>query len=471
MTTSATPNARSARYEAAIKFLCERIDYERTVAVNYHARQFNLERMRELLDRLDNPQRGFPAIHIAGTKGKGSTAAMIAAILSAAGYRTGLFTSPHLDVVEERVAVDGSPCSPDELVGALDRILPAVEAMDRSIGGGGSESGPTYFDITTAMALVHFARRNVDAAVLEVGLGGRLDSTNVCQPELSLITSISFDHVKLLGSTLAAIAQEKAGIIKPRVPVISGVTEAEPREVIRQTCREQQSRLIELGVDFDFDYHPPRQLDVSDEAARIDFHCRDPEGHYTLRDLALGLLGRHQGANAAVALAAVRQLQQSGWEIPQRAVRSGLARLTWPARVEVVARRPTILVDAAHNLASAEALVRAVNESFSARRRFLVFATTQEKDVRGMLGCLLREFDQVILTRYLDNPRALPAEAAAAAARELTGRSYRVCAGPAEAWSEVRGQAAADDLVCVTGSFFIAAQMRQQIRARPIHPP
>jgi len=471
MTTSAIPNAPTARYDAAIQFLAERIDYERTVAPSYHARQYNLERMRELLDRLDNPQRGFRILHIAGTKGKGSTAAMIAAILSAAGYRTGRFTSPHLDVVEERVAVDGSPCSPEELVDALDRVRPAVEAMDRSIGGCCPENGPTYFDITTAVALVHFARRNVDAAVLEVGLGGRLDSTNVCRPELSLITSISFDHVQQLGNTLAAIAREKAGIVKPGVPVVSGVIEAEPREVIRQTCRQQQSRLLELGVDFDFDYRPPRGLEVSNEAARIDFHSRTPEGQYTLRDLALGLLGRHQGANAAVALAAVGQLQQSGWEIPERAVRSGLAGLTWPARVELVARRPTVLLDAAHNPASAEALVRTINESFSARRRFLVFAATREKDVRGMLGCLLRQFDEVVLTQYLNNPRALPAKEAAAAARELTGRSYRVCAGPAEAWSEVRGRAGPDDLVCVTGSFFIAAQIRREIRARPFPPP
>jgi dihydrofolate synthase/folylpolyglutamate synthase len=190
-----------------------------------------------------------------------------------------------------------------------------------------------------------------------------------------------------------------------------------------------------------------------------------------LRDLALGLLGRHQGANAAVALAAVGQLQQSGWEVPERALRSGLAGLTWPARVELVGRRPTVLLDGAHNAASAEALVRTIQESFSARRRWLIFAATREKDVRGMLACLLPQFDDAILTQYLNNPRALPGQEAAAAARELTGRSYRVCAGPAEAWSEVRGRAGPEDLVCVTGSFFVAAQIRREIRARPFPPP
>ena len=282
-------NSSSARRDAALRFLVGRIDYERTQSMPSSEEAMKLDRMRELLARLGNPHEAVPIVHVAGTKGKGSTSAMIAAVLSAAGYRIGLFTSPHLDRVEERIAIDGRPCSGDDLADLVERIRPAVEAMDQAaisplpsgdepevrategsgVRGQGSESpnqhGPTYFEIVTAMAFDHFRRRGVNAAVLEVGLGGRLDSTNVCSPCVTIITNISFDHTKQLGDTLAAIAAEKAGIIKPGVPVISGVDTDEPRGVIRRIARQNGCRLVELGVDFHFDYHPPHHL----ERARI----------------------------------------------------------------------------------------------------------------------------------------------------------------------------------------------------------
>jgi dihydrofolate synthase/folylpolyglutamate synthase len=328
--------------------------------------------------------------------------------------------------------------------------------------------GPTYFEIVTAMALVYFAEERTDVAVLEVGLGGRLDSTNVCQPAVSVITSISFDHTKQLGDTLEAIAWEKAGIIKPGVPVVSGVTEPGPRDVIRGVCDERGCRLMELGREFGFQYRPPHDLEKAPQAGILDFSYRSGDETLAYRELALGLLGRHQGANAAVALATLAELRHQGWSVPEAAIRKGLAELTWPARIELIARRPAIVIDAAHNLASVEALVRVLNESFAARRRVLVFATTLDKDIGRMLECLLPQFDDVVLTRYLDNPRAVPVEDLAAIAREVTDRAFRIFPGPAEAWDAVRRDLAPDDLVCVTGSFFIAGQMRQQIRARPV---
>jgi dihydrofolate synthase/folylpolyglutamate synthase len=424
--------------------------------------------MRELLTRIGDPDRGMPILHVAGTKGKGSTSAMAAAVLTAAGFRIGLFTSPHLERVEERIAIDGQPCSSSEFVDLLGRMAPAVETMDREgLARTPPEPGPTYFEITTAMAFLHFAEAKVDAAVLEVGLGGRLDSTNVCQPLVSVITSISFDHTKHLGDTLEAIAREKAGIIKPGVPVVSGVTDPEPREVMRQTCRELGCRLIERGVDFEVSYTPPHGVDLSPDLGKIDFRYMGPDNPHEYSGVALGLLGPHQGANAAVALAALVQLRGMGWEIPERAVRDGLARLACPARVELIARRPAVVIDAAHNVASVEALIRTLNESLSARRRLLVFAGTQEKDIPGMLKHLLGQFDHVILTQYLDNPRAVPVTELAATATALTGRSYHVCARPAEAWDAARTLAGPNDLICVTGSFFIAAQMRHEVLARP----
>jgi dihydrofolate synthase / folylpolyglutamate synthase len=423
------------------------------------------------LARLDNPQNAFPIVHIAGTKGKGSTAAMIAAVLTAAGRRAGLYCSPHLDRIEERMCIDGQPCTGRELVELVEIVRPAVEAMDLRAARGEGGGRPTYFEVTTAMALVQFARRRVDAAVVEVGMGGRLDSTNVCQPVVSVITTISFDHMKQLGNTLALIAREKAGIIKAGVPVVSGVLDPEPRDVIAATAEEQGSRLIQLGRDFDFVYMPPRDLQVAERHGTMSFvpHSVDIEPSY--HEVELGLLGRHQAMNAAVAIATIAILRGRGWSIPESALREGLASVRWPARVELIARRPAVVVDAAHNVASIASLLETLDESFTVRRRWLVFATTQDKPVREMLAQLLPRFDGVVLTRYLNNPRYVPVDELCTIAREvaapMNGRAgqaaddwLHTAETPAEAWNLVAARAAPDDLICVTGSFFLASEMR-----------
>jgi len=454
--------------DAALRFLHDRIDYERTPEIPYQVRDFRLDRMRDLLSRAGNPQDSVRIVHVAGTKGKGSTARMIQAVVSAAGHRTGTFTSPHLYRIEERMAVDGEPCSSDELIELVDLLRPIVAEMDQ-LGGQSHppQAGPTYFEITTAMALIHFVRRNADLGVLEVGLGGRLDSTNVCRPEISIITSISLDHTKQLGDTLESIAAEKAGIIKPGVPVVSGVTASGPREVIREACRQRDCRLIELGGDFDFQYRPPTGLERTPAHGALDFTYHVPGQERAYRGVRLSLLGRHQAANAAVAIAAIIQLQSVGSTIGPEAIQGGLAELSWPARIEVMARRPVVVVDAAHNAASVGALVDTLDESFSVRKRLLVFATTLEKDISGMLDRALGRFDEVLFTRYLNNPRAVPPEELAAVAKSLTGRSYPVCARPADAWENVRRLAGPEDLICVAGSFFIAGEMRHEIQSRP----
>jgi len=477
----------TARHEAARRFLAGRIDYERMLSMPCSEAAMKLERMRELLRLLGNPHERLPIVHVAGTKGKGSVSAMTAAMLSAAGYRTGLFTSPHLERVEERICIDGRPCPPDDWTELIERVRPAVEALDRA------NKGPTYFEILTAMALCYFFRQRADLAVLEVGLGGRLDATNVCTPRVTVIASISFDHTKQLGETLAAIAEEKAGIIKPGVPVVSGATAEEPRRVIRAIARQRGCRLVESGVDFDYAYHPPRHLEQAPAPGRMDFYidCQDRRGRSAfdkdstnsrgltapgndatvLKDVAVSLIGRHQAANAAMALATIEELRRAGWNIPEAAVRCGLAEAVWPARVEVVSRRPAVVIDSAHNAASIAALLETLDESFSIQRRGLIFAATLEKDLRGMLEQLAGRFDRIVFTQYRENPRGVPPASLLALAEELQGRcaadaapsptELSIAADPREAWAAMRAWAKPDDLIAVAGSIFLAAEFRR----------
>lgn len=476
----------SPEHQAALDFIWSRIDYERTAVIPYGQRTFRLDRMRNLLARLGQPDQGMPIVHIAGTKGKGSTSAMVASMLQAAGLRVGLFSSPHLDCVEERFRINGQPCTPEQLVQLIETLRPVVAEMDR-----GMAAGPTYFELTTALALLHFAQQSVDAAVLEVGLGGRLDSTNVCQSTVTAITSISFDHTKQLGNTLAAIAREKAGIIKPGVPLVCGVTSTEPQQVIEEVCRSTGAPLWQLQRDFDFAYEPPNMAAGSSTGAtpwgRMHYLPGPGLALPEMHDLELGLLGRHQAANGAVALTIAAQLIEAGWNLPELALRAGLRDVRWPARVEVVETQPTVLLDAAHNVASIKALVETLEESFPGRGRILVFATSKDKDVRGMLEALLPRFEQVIFTQYLNNPRAVPPETLLALASELSAAQNgqashspkesasqqspwpecRMAATPQLACEMLRGLQSAEALTCVCGSFFLAGEMRHQLQLQP----
>ncbi len=475
MNASPTP----CEYDAALAFLFGRIDFERQPAVPYRPGVFKLDRMRELLRRLDDPQSRQPIVHIAGTKGKGSTATMIASILSAAGVRAGLFTSPHLQRVEERFAVDGAACSADELIGLIEQIRPVVESMDRDARRSSAthhtgSTEPTFFEITTAMALLHFVRSEVDIVIFEVGMGGRLDSTNVCEPAVSVITSIGLDHTEQLGNTLALIAAEKAGIIKPGVPVVSGVVKKEPRDVIRRIASAQRSRLIELKTDFDFVYHLPgdhlpgdgnadRQRPTIDFKHLLSISKPDAQTSDRFTALPLSLIGKHQAANAAVAIATIEQLNRQGWAIGDTAVARGLAQTVCPARIEVLRQRPTVVVDAAHNVASIEALLQVLGESFSAGHRILVFAATRNKDFTRMLQLAAPQFERIILTRYENNPRGVPTDTLRQAIRSSDTRDVHICSDPSSAWQLAKSLSTADSLICITGSFFIAAEIRSMI--------
>jgi len=487
-------------YSTALDFLLRRVNYERTLSMPYRTAEFKLERMRRLLSLVGDPHLGLKAVHIAGTKGKGSSAAMMAAILGSAGYRTGLYTSPHLERIEERIVIDGEICPAGDFAELAALVQPAVETLEAEaeLQGG---SGPTFFEVTTAMAFLHFARQRVDAAVLEVGLGGRLDSTNVCLSEVCLITNISFDHVKQLGNTLGAIAAEKAGIIKPGVPVVSGVVVPEPRDVIAARAADLGAPLLQRGVDYDF-----RSPSTANHSPLTTHHSRsylesldyyEPAGapQPALCDLRLNLLGQHQAANAAGVVCAVNRLRDRGWSISGAAIYQGLASVRCPARMERVGSSPTVILDVAHNVASIAALVAVLrglrgtailavtpragspchepvgsscHRPAGSMRKIAIFASSKDKDYAGMLRLVLSAFDVVILTQYINNPRAMEAEGLLKIAQQLrhdatAGRNQPVLHAtvrPADAWRLAKAGAATDDLICITGSFFLAAELR-----------
>jgi dihydrofolate synthase/folylpolyglutamate synthase len=466
--TAAPQETKIDRHSAALDFLTRRINYERTPSVPYLSAEFKLDRMRRLMSMLGDPQLGLKAIHIAGTKGKGSTAAMVASVLTAAGFRTGLYTSPHLERVEERIVIDSQICPTDRFLTLAAEVQPAVEELDRESTAIGT-TGPTFFEVTTAMAFLHFAQSNVDAAVLEVGLGGRLDSTNVCNPEVCIITSISFDHVKQLGNTLAAIAAEKAGIIKPGVPVISGVLTPEPRDIIAHRAAELSAPLFQRGSDYDFvEASLPANSTPRIPRSALDYREPATNSTYELRGVDLNLLGTHQAANAAAAIAAINRLRDRGWSISDDAIRRGLAATHIPARIEQVQSFPAIILDVAHNLASIEALLTVLRERFTPRRRIAIFASSKDKDYAGMLKLVLPAFDTIFLTQYIENPRAVPAESLLATALQIREAitngaprpTLHATVRPPDALRLARAVAGVDDLICIAGSFFLAAELR-----------
>ncbi len=452
------PNS-DQRYHEALAFLTGRINFEKAPVRDQDKRQFKLERMQRLLELIGRPDKRIPVVHVAGTKGKGSTAVMIAEILAAARYRVGLFTSPHIMQFEERMRVDGKCPTPEQVTDLVDRLRGPIQKLDNE----SATYGPTYFEIATAMAWLMFSDARADFAVLEVGLGGRLDSTNICCPEVTVITNISRDHMPLLGTTLSEVAREKAGIIKPGVPVVSGVEGEGPAEVVAKRAAEQGAPLWELGREVQYHYEPgpvrswplpsaPGLLDVSSPVR-------------SSQKLPVALLGEHQGRNAALAVAACDAMVSRGFRIESAALPQGLAKVKWPARIEVLADRPTVVVDAAHNVASIAALRDTLRTQFPPSRKRLIFAVSNDKDAVGMLRQIAPEFDECLLTSYALTHRAFPVADLQATAASIEGVRYGVCPSPLEAWQIARAESGPDDLICITGSFFLAAELRRVILA------
>lgn len=429
-------------YARALAWLDGLLNYER-VAIPYA--QIKLERVRALLRRLGDPQDRLRTVLVAGTKGKGSTGAMLVAILQAHGQRVGFYAKPHLWDYRERIRVNDHLIPPDALAALVERVAPAVEAGESDPWG-----KPTYFEVSVALALLYFVETGVDRAVLEVGIGGRLDATNVCWPQVSVITPISYDHTDVLGQTLREIASEKAGIVRPRGTVVLAPQRPEAEEVLLATCRALEARTVWVGEDVRV------EVDHSGlEGVRVS--VATPTGRYP--GLHVPLLGRHQATNAAVAVAAAEcWAALEGWALRPEAVREGLARVRWPARQELLATRPWTLVDVAHNPASMEALRETVGELFGGRRVVLVLGMVRGHDARETASRILPVADEVVVTtpRHV---RPVPARELAALVAAFHPRVHVVedCEA-AVRWA--RERCGPEDVLVVAGSFFVAGPAR-----------
>lgn len=432
-------------YDEALGFIFGLLDRDGAPVVGYDDRR--LLRMEQLLSALEDPHRRLRTVLVAGTKGKGSTAIMLASILQAAGRTVGLYTKPHLLDYRERIRINGTLIPPDALIEHVARVRPHVDAMR------GQPLGvPTYFEVSVALGLDYFAHHAVDVAIMEVGLGGRLDATNVAEPILSVITPVSFDHMEVLGRTLDAIAREKAGIIHPYGRVVSAPQAPEALAEIINVCNAQHASLAVADEIMQWGL-------VAATLYSQTFRLRSPSQDYG--DLILPLVGAHQLANAATAVAAAEALSRRGFPYFPGAVADGLASLRWPARVEVISEQPAIVLDVAHNPASIGALRRALEALFPGRRFILVMGMVATHDHRASTS-LIAPLAQTVITTTPQHVRPLPAVALAAEARRYAAE-VEVIPDRFAAVDRALALAGPDDVIVITGSFFLVGDVREHL--------
>ena len=426
-----------------------RSDYERVRVLRYTEDMFKLDRMRQLLEMMGNPHEQIRMVHVAGTVGKGSTVAMIGSMLEGCGYAVGQYTSPHLVDVRERIAINGQPIGKADFTELMRRTAEAVVKLD---------SEPTFFEIITAIAFQHFADQAVDVAVIETGLGGRLDSTNVIRPEVSVITLIDHDHEQLLGRTLPEIAREKAGIFKNGVPAITCRQAAEVEEALRKVAEDVGAPLKFISKDIDFSYRfgaspgqPPH--------TRV---CLITETSQFMH-LPVPLPGEHQATNCALALATVDALKAVGFEFPELQLHDGLARTNTPGRMEMVWDRPRILVDGAHNAAAISALMRCVGAHVAYDSMVCIFGCCEDKNIPALLEKVALGGDKIIFTRAKGNPRATPPDELQRQFQEISGKMSQVAPTLKEALDLASRAVGRDDLICVTGSFYLVGEAKKYL--------
>jgi dihydrofolate synthase/folylpolyglutamate synthase len=438
-------------YSKSLKFLSTLSDYERLRIVRYNSDNFNLDRMRALLKKLGNPQDHFRTVHVAGTKGKGSTCAMISAMLVANGYKVGLYTSPHLVDVRERIVIDGDMIPQANFA----RLVRLVEPMVNRL-----KPTPTYFDVLTAIAFKYFADNKVDIAVVEAGLGGRLDSTNVIKPEVTAITSISHDHMAQLGPTLGHIATEKAGIFKHGIPALSVIQDPMAEAALKKVAEKVGAPLDITGqtIEFSYRFESSRMLGPHNRVC-----LTTPNSKF--EHLAVPLIGEHQAINCGLALAVVDRLKSRGIAINDSRAMEGLSKVTIPGRMEMVSQTPRVIVDGAHNAASLDAAMRAIGQHIPYDSMVVIFGCCGDKDVPGMLERITSGADKVIFTR-IDSVRSADPHELAVQYVELYGKMAQVAENLEEALSIANRAVTKEDLICITGSFYLVGEAKKYFTAK-----
>jgi dihydrofolate synthase/folylpolyglutamate synthase len=445
------PPGSGSGYTKALKFLDSLTDYERLRIVRYNTQNFDLDRMRHLLKRLGNPQDHFKSVHVAGTKGKGSTCAMIASMLQANGYKVGVYTSPHLCDIRERICVDGRMIPHADFARLIRLVEPIVMR---------SKPMPTFFDVITAVAFKYFAEQKVNIAVVETGLGGRLDSTNVIKPEVTAITSISKDHMAQLGHTLPKIAEEKAGIFKTGVPAVTITQHPDVEAVLQRVAHKAGAPFDVTGKSIEFSYRfeatrmlgPHNRICLTTPTSRFEH-------------LAVPLMGEHQAINCGLALAVIDKLKSRGFAINDQKAMEGLTKTTMPGRMEIIAYNPRVLVDGAHNASSLDALMKAIGQHVPYDSMVVIFGCCQDKDIPGMLERITAGADKVIFTK-VDSVRTADPEELAARYVELYGKMAQVAHTLEDALAIANRAVTREDLICITGSFYLVGEAKKYFANR-----
>lgn len=440
-------------YDESLNYLHQFVNYEIRPQASYDTKHFNLADFANFLHTLGAPQSAFASILIAGSKGKGSTAAMIAGMLSQAGWRTGLYTSPHLVTIRERVQIDRQLISRQAFAALLSELRGHLERKRSEP----ERNFRTFFELLTALAFLYFARQQVDIAVVEVGIGGRLDSTNVLSPQVAVITPIGFEHTHILGNTLSAIATEKAGVIKPHSTVVMAPQEAEVVEVVEKRCHLQSASLHLATRDFTYIC-----LQTTARGNRINFQDSGLE----MKNLAIPLSGQHQVVNAAVALAAVGHLRRQGWTLDARHLRQGLAEVSWPGRLEVIDHHPCVILDAAHTVESARCLATALATLFDYKRLHLILGFSRDKNIHQIVKVLAPMATSVIATGF-SNPRAFDPYQLAGILQPHCEQIH-IRTDPATALAFARTQAEPDDLICLTGSLILLGELKARLAGQAL---
>ena len=439
-----------SNYRQAMDYLLSRTDYEKQERVRYNVTTFSLDRMRNLLSLLGDPHEKFRTVHIAGTKGKGSTATMLARMLESNGYTVGLYTSPHLIHLHERIVVDSEMITDAEMLGLMNRVYASVEKM--------SEDPPTFFELMTALAFMHFADRKVDIGVIETGLGGRLDSTNVIMPQVVGITSLSIDHKLQLGDTLDSITMEKAGVLKKGIPAVTVQQDPSAMSILKEQANALKAPLSITGTDIDFSYRfetsrehgPHTRICLSTPTSKFE-HLRVP------------LHGKHQAINCGLALAILDKLKSVGYRIDVDKAADGLHRTTLAGRMEMVCEDPRIMIDGAHNAASIRALIHAIGQNIPYDSMVVIFGCNADKDVPGMLTELQYGADKVIFTRS-SSPKAVSPQDLGDMYTEICGKMYQTASSLGEALQLAQSAVGREDLICITGSFYLIGQAKTRFQ-------